>query len=386
MDLVTTDGFLHPTKELVRRNIMHRKGFPESYDRRKLLRFVTEVKSGAKEVAAPIYSHISYDIIPGQYHIVRQPDILIIEGLNVLQTGPRLMVSDLFDFSIYVDARIEDIEKWYVERFLALRKTSFADPEAHFHHYANLSDRDAMSAAKEIWHSINLPNLVENILPTRPRAPWSCARTRITPSTGSGCASSDAARRPALPQAPNRRCRQARTGGAVRRSRAARAGSRPGGTRASTLGEPDLRVGGLPEQESGQSLLTGGTDHEVRIGLTGGVEVTVDAVDRHRLDELLATQPLRVAHPQKRLHRVDDLLATAVPDGHVDVRARPARSAGAASCSRLAWSAGSRSVVPTIFTPQFWPGAEISSTTSEMISSSASSSSGSRRRFSVDSR
>lgn len=170
VDLVTTDGFLYSSKELMRRNIMHRKGFPESYDRRKLLRFVTEVKSGAEEVTAPIYSHTSYDIIPGQYHIVRQPDILIIEGLNVLQTGPRLMVSDLFDFSIYVDARLEDIEQWYVERFLALRKTSFADPKAHFHHYANFSDRDAISAAKEIWHSINLPNLVENILPTRPRA------------------------------------------------------------------------------------------------------------------------------------------------------------------------------------------------------------------------
>ncbi|HET8994553.1 MULTISPECIES: type I pantothenate kinase [unclassified Rhodococcus (in: high G+C Gram-positive bacteria)] len=170
VDLVTTDGFLYPSKELIRRNIMHRKGFPESYDRRKLLRFVTEVKSGAEEVAAPLYSHISYDVVPGQYHVVRQPDILIIEGLNVLQTGPRLMVSDLFDFSIYVDARIEDIEKWYVDRFLALRKTSFSNPDAHFHHYAGLSDRDAMSAAKELWHSINLPNLVENILPTRPRA------------------------------------------------------------------------------------------------------------------------------------------------------------------------------------------------------------------------
>ncbi|MET0316307.1 MAG: type I pantothenate kinase, partial [Rhodococcus fascians] len=106
----------------------------------------------------------------GQYHMVRQPDILIVEGLNVLQTGPRLMVSDLFDFSIYVDARIEDIEHWYVKRFLALRETSFADPDAHFHHYANLSDEHAKIAAEDLWHSINLPNLVENILPTRPRA------------------------------------------------------------------------------------------------------------------------------------------------------------------------------------------------------------------------
>lgn len=170
VDLVTTDGFLYSTSELMRRGILHRKGFPESYDRRKLLRFVTEVKSGAEEVAAPVYSHVSYDILKGQFHMVRQPDILIVEGLNVLQTGSRLMVSDLFDFSIYVDARIEDIERWYVKRFLALRKTSFADPDAHFHHYANLPDEHARMAAEDLWHSINLPNLVENILPTRPRA------------------------------------------------------------------------------------------------------------------------------------------------------------------------------------------------------------------------
>ncbi|MEO7077358.1 type I pantothenate kinase [Rhodococcus sp. BP22] len=170
VDLVTTDGFLYSTTELMRRGILHRKGFPESYDRRKLLRFVTEVKSGAEEVAAPVYSHVSYDILKGQFHMVRQPDILIVEGLNVLQTGSRLMVSDLFDFSIYVDARIEDIERWYVKRFLALRKTSFADPDAHFHHYANLPDEQARMAAEDLWHSINLPNLVENILPTRPRA------------------------------------------------------------------------------------------------------------------------------------------------------------------------------------------------------------------------
>ena len=170
IDLVTTDGFLYSTAELTRRNIMHRKGFPESYDRRKLLRFVTEVKSGAEEVAAPVYSHTLYDIVPGHYHLVHQPDILIIEGLNVLQTGPRLMVSDLFDFSIYVDARIEDIENWYTQRFLALRATSFADPNSHFHHYSMLNDRDATAAAREIWNSINRPNLVENILPTRPRA------------------------------------------------------------------------------------------------------------------------------------------------------------------------------------------------------------------------
>ncbi|MBY6365577.1 type I pantothenate kinase [Rhodococcoides corynebacterioides] len=170
VDLVTTDGFLYPSAELIRRGMMHRKGFPESYDRRKLLRFVTEVKSGAESARAPVYSHVSYDIVPGAFTEVRQPDILLIEGLNVLQTGPRLMVSDLFDFSIYVDARIEDIEQWYVSRFLALRKTSFADPASHFHHYSGLSDEHARMAAADIWQSINRPNLVENILPTRPRA------------------------------------------------------------------------------------------------------------------------------------------------------------------------------------------------------------------------
>ncbi|AEF41850.1 Pantothenate kinase [Hoyosella subflava DQS3-9A1] len=170
VDLVTTDGFLYPSRELNRLGIMHRKGFPESYDRRALLRFVTEVKSGNPEVSAPVYSHHLYDIVAGARHVVRQPDILIIEGLNVLQTGPTLMVSDLFDFSVYVDARIEDIEHWYVQRFLTLRKTAFADPRSHFHHYASLNDDQARIQAKEIWDTINRPNLVENILPTRPRA------------------------------------------------------------------------------------------------------------------------------------------------------------------------------------------------------------------------
>ncbi|OAH63578.1 pantothenate kinase [Dietzia cinnamea] len=170
VDLVTTDGFLYPNRELQRRGLMHRKGYPESYDRRALLRFVTEVKSGAPVVRAPVYSHTKYDIVPDEFIEVRRPDILIVEGLNVLQTGPRLMVSDLFDFSLYVDARIEDIEKWYVERFLELRSTSFSNPSSHFAHYADLSDQAARLAAREIWMSINRPNLVENILPTRPRA------------------------------------------------------------------------------------------------------------------------------------------------------------------------------------------------------------------------
>ncbi|HZA11686.1 type I pantothenate kinase [Mycobacterium sp.] len=170
VDLVTTDGFLYPNAELSRRNIMHRKGFPESYDRRALLRFVTAVKSGADEVSAPVYSHLLYDIVSDQVQTVRHPDILILEGLNVLQTGPTLMVSDLFDFSLYVDARIEDIEQWYISRFLGLRSTAFADPASHFHHYAKLNDQQAVVAAREIWRSINRPNLIENILPTRPRA------------------------------------------------------------------------------------------------------------------------------------------------------------------------------------------------------------------------
>ena len=170
VDLVTTDGFLLPTAEMQRRGILHRKGFPESYDRRALLRFVTEVKSGAREVAAPVYSHLAYDIVPNVYHYVRRPDILILEGLNVLQTGPTLMVSDLFDFSIYVDAKIEDIEEWYISRFLQMRTTSFANPDSHFHAYASLTDEQATAAARDLWISINRPNLIENILPTRPRA------------------------------------------------------------------------------------------------------------------------------------------------------------------------------------------------------------------------
>ena len=170
VDLVTTDGFLYPTAELQRRGLMHRKGFPESYDRRALLRFVTEVKSGIESVRAPVYSHVSYDIVPGAFHTVNQPDILILEGLNVLQTGPTLTVSDLFDFSIYVDANLSHIEEWYISRFLQMRTTSFTDPASHFHFYASLTDEQATIAARDIWTSINRPNLIENILPTRPRA------------------------------------------------------------------------------------------------------------------------------------------------------------------------------------------------------------------------
>ncbi|MEU4669891.1 type I pantothenate kinase [Amycolatopsis sp. NPDC023774] len=170
VDLVTTDGFLYSRDELTRRGIMHRKGFPESYDRRALLRFVTEVKSGAERVSAPVYSHLAYDILPGQEQVVERPDILIIEGLNVLQPGPRLTVSDLFDFSIYVDAHTDDIERWYVERFLKLRHTAFSDPASHFHHFAGLDDEEAREEARHLWSTINEPNLMENIKPTRPRA------------------------------------------------------------------------------------------------------------------------------------------------------------------------------------------------------------------------
>src|SRR3984893_3431252 len=170
VDLVTTDGFLYPNAELGRRNLMHRKGFPESYDRRALMRFVTAVKSGADVACAPVYSHLLYDIVAGEKQAIRHPDILILEGLNVLQTGPALMVSDLFDFSVYVDARIEDIEQWYVSRFLSMRVGAFAHPASHFHHSSTLTDDQAVFAARDIWHSINRPNLIENILPTRPRA------------------------------------------------------------------------------------------------------------------------------------------------------------------------------------------------------------------------
>ncbi|MGH3760790.1 type I pantothenate kinase [Actinophytocola sp.] len=170
VDLVTTDGFLLTKAELTRRGLMHRKGFPESYDRRGLLRFVSDVKSGAPEVRAPVYSHLAYDIVPGETQVVRKPDILIIEGLNVLLPGHGLTVADLFDFSIYVDAHTEDIAHWYVERFLALRDTAFTDPGSHFHHYASLTDHEARAEAARLWQEINEPNLVHNILPTRPRA------------------------------------------------------------------------------------------------------------------------------------------------------------------------------------------------------------------------
>lgn len=173
VQLITTDGFLYTNAELERRGISHRKGFPESYDRRALLRFVSQVKSGVEEVKVPQYSHLVYDIVPGEFTVVRKPDILIIEGLNVLQppsTLSPLAVSDLFDFSIYVDARTSDIERWYVERFLSLRDQAFTDPTSHFRRFATIDDDAAVGVAQEFWKGVNEPNLIENIKPTRARA------------------------------------------------------------------------------------------------------------------------------------------------------------------------------------------------------------------------
>jgi type I pantothenate kinase len=177
VELVTTDGFLLPNAELERRGLLSRKGFPESYDRRALVRFVAEVKAGRREVTAPVYSHLTYDVVPDEHVVVRQPDVLLVEGLNVLQP-PRvdakgrsgLSVSDFFDFSVYVDAKVEDVRRWYVERFLRLRRTAFADPSSYFHRYAWLSDEQAVATAEGIWREINEVNLVDNVLPTRGRA------------------------------------------------------------------------------------------------------------------------------------------------------------------------------------------------------------------------
>lgn len=177
VDLITTDGFLLPNAELARRGIMNRKGFPESYATGQLLAFLAEVKAGRPDVRAPVYSHNSYDIVPGEHVVVDRPDILIVEGLNVLQPA-RLpkdgeaipFVSDFFDFSIYLDADATVIEDWYVARFQRLRQTAFREPSAYFHRYATLDEAGARARALEIWRTINLKNLVENILPTRQRA------------------------------------------------------------------------------------------------------------------------------------------------------------------------------------------------------------------------
>ncbi len=173
VQLITTDGFLYPNSVLEERRIAHRKGFPESYDRRALLRFVTQVKSGASETKVPHYSHLIYDIVPDEFTVVKRPDILIVEGLNVLQPASMqhpLAVSDLFDFSIYVDARTADIERWFTNRFLRLKDQAFSDPSSYFRRFATLDEEAARGLAHEYWKGINEPNLVENIRPTRARA------------------------------------------------------------------------------------------------------------------------------------------------------------------------------------------------------------------------
>lgn len=171
--LVTTDGFLFPNAELERRGLMNRKGFPESYDLRGLLAFVSDVKAGADRVECPVYSHRTYDITDTT-QVLERPDVVIVEGLNVLQSSDdplrRLFVSDFFDFSLYVDAHIDDLRRWYTERFLILRSTAFREPDSYFHRYASLSDSEARAVAQSIWNEINEVNLFENILPTRERA------------------------------------------------------------------------------------------------------------------------------------------------------------------------------------------------------------------------
>lgn len=174
VDLITTDGFLWPNDILESRGLMDRKGFPESYDRRRLIHFLDAIKSGAPEVSAPIYSHLTYDRTDEEI-VIERPDIVIVEGLNVLQTGQvdgnnLVFVSDYFDFSIYVDAELDDIRQWYVERFFTLRDTAFQNPTSYFHRYSKFDDDEALATATTIWTSINEKNLVDNILPTRSRA------------------------------------------------------------------------------------------------------------------------------------------------------------------------------------------------------------------------
>jgi type I pantothenate kinase len=177
VELVTTDGFLYPNAELERRGLLARKGFPESYDQRALLRFVAAIKGANDDAVAPVYSHLSYDVMPDEYVHVRRPDVLILEGLNLLQPArlhadarPGLAVSDFIDFSIYLDARVNDLRRWYVERFLSFRRTAFADPRSYFHRYADLTDDEARARAHQLWTDINEPNLLHNIRPTRGRA------------------------------------------------------------------------------------------------------------------------------------------------------------------------------------------------------------------------
>lgn len=177
VDLVTTDGFLHPNAVLRERGLMERKGFPESYDVKSVIRFLSDIKSGRSNVRAPVYSHLSYDVLPGEFVTIDRPDILIFEGINVLQTRDLAgdgtvvpVVSDFFDFSIYIDAEEELVHRWFIDRFMRLRETAFRNPESFFHRYSELSAEAALAIADGLWANINLKNLRENILPTRPRA------------------------------------------------------------------------------------------------------------------------------------------------------------------------------------------------------------------------
>jgi type I pantothenate kinase len=177
VELITTDGFLHPNKVLNERGLMKKKGFPQSYDMHSLVKFVSEVKSGAKRVTAPVYSHLIYDVVPEGNKVIEQPDILILEGLNVLQSGMdyphdphRVFVSDFVDFSIYVDAPEELLQSWYINRFLKFRQGAFSNPDSYFHNYSKLPEPEAINIATQLWNEINGLNLQENILPTRERA------------------------------------------------------------------------------------------------------------------------------------------------------------------------------------------------------------------------
>ncbi len=178
VELVTTDGFLYSNAELTERGIFNRKGFPESYDAKSLIAFLSAAKSGRQSLSAPVYSHLYYDVIPNETQEIRQPDILIVEGINVLQVSKsakerrkkRVFVSDFFDYSIYVDARNKDLRQWFLERFLTLQKTAFLNPESYFHQFADLSEKESLDFATQVWDDINLPNLEQNILPTRFRA------------------------------------------------------------------------------------------------------------------------------------------------------------------------------------------------------------------------
>ncbi len=177
VELITTDGFLHANAVLQQRDLMKKKGFPESYDMHRLVKFVADLKSGETHVTAPVYSHLIYDIIPDRIKVVEQPDIVILEGLNVLQSGMdyphdphHVFVSDFVDFSIYVDAPESLLEKWYITRFLKFRQGAFSDPESYFHHYAKLPESEAISIATHLWQEINLRNLRQNIYPTKDRA------------------------------------------------------------------------------------------------------------------------------------------------------------------------------------------------------------------------